>query len=207
MVASAQRAAARRNLTNINFHQCAADSLPFPNGSFDATVCRFGVMFFPEPLAGLREMLRVTKPDGRVALAVWHNSESNPFFHIVTEILSCYVDAPPDDPQAPGAFRFAQPGALARILQRAGAIDVRERVLDFPVVAPISPDEFWTVRSEMSDTVREKLAQIDQAQHARVKQHVIETVRAFFPEGQMKFPARAIIVSGVKNSGPPSGVI
>jgi ubiquinone/menaquinone biosynthesis C-methylase UbiE len=201
MVASAQRAAACHNLTNIKFHQCAADSLLFPNGSFDATVCRFGVMFFPEPLAGLSEMLRVTKQDGRVALAVWHNIESNPFFHVVTEILARYVESPPDDPQGPGAFRFAEPGTLARILEQAGAADVRERVLDFPIAAPISPHEFWTVRSEISDTVREKLAQIDQAQHALVKQHVIEAARVFFPQGQMKFPAKAIIVSGAKNNG------
>ncbi len=110
MVASAQQAAARHNLTNIKFRQCAADSLPFPNGSFDATVCRFGVMFFPEPLAGLREMLRVTNQDGRVALAVWHNSESNPFFHVVTEILSRYVESPPDDPQARGRISFRRAG-------------------------------------------------------------------------------------------------
>lgn len=201
MVASTQQAATSRKLTNIKFQQCAANSLPFPNGSFDATVCRFGVMFFPEPLAGLREMLRVTRQDGRVALAVWHQSKSNPFFHIVTEVLSRYVESPPDEPEAPGAFRFAEPGALARILKQSGAVDVRERVFDFFIAAPISPHEFWTVRSEMSDAVREKLAQIDQAQHAEVKQHVIEAVSAFFPEGQMQFPAKAIIVSGAKKSG------
>ena len=197
MVGSAQKAATRRNLTNMKFRQCAADSLPFPNGSFDAAVCRFGVMFFPQPLAGLREVLRVTKQDGRVAFAIWHNSDSNPFFHVVTDVLSRYVEMPADDPQAPGAFRFAEPGALARILKQAGAINVRERMLDFFVAAPISPDEYWTLRSEMSETIREKLARIDQSQHAQMKQHVIEAARPFFLEDRMKFPARAIIVSGV----------
>jgi hypothetical protein len=132
-----------------------------------------------------------------VAFAIWHNSDSNPFFHVVTDVLSRYVEMPADDPQAPGAFRFAEPGALARILKQAGAINVRERMLDFFVAAPISPDEYWTLRSEMSETIREKLARIDQSQHAQMKQHVIEAARPFFLEDRMKFPARAIIVSGV----------
>ena len=64
MVRAAESEARRRGLTNISFHQCTADSLPFDSNSFDAVVSRLGVMFFPDPLAALREMLRVTKPDG-----------------------------------------------------------------------------------------------------------------------------------------------
>ncbi len=51
------------------------------------------------------------------------------------------VEAPPADANAPGAFRFAEPGKLASILIEAGAIDVRERFLNFHIEAPISPDE------------------------------------------------------------------
>ena len=49
MVAAAESEAQRRGLTNVAFRQCAADSLPFENNSFDAVVCRLGVMFFPDP--------------------------------------------------------------------------------------------------------------------------------------------------------------
>lgn len=65
MVVAAQSEARRRGLTNVAFRQCAADSLPFENNSFDAVVSRLGVMFFPDLLAALREMLRVTKRDVR----------------------------------------------------------------------------------------------------------------------------------------------
>jgi len=201
MVASAEKAATRRSLTNMAFRQCAADALPFADNSFDATVCRFGVMFLPDPLAGLREMLRVTRSSGMMALAVWYNSESNPFFHVVTDVLSRYVKSPPDDPLVPGAFRFAKPGLLAHILKQAGAADVHERVFEFRIGAPISPDEFWIVRSEMSDTVREKLAQIDRVHHARVRRDVLEAARPFFADGKVNFPAKAIIVSGVRKTG------
>ena len=201
MVAAAQREAARRRLTNMNFRPCPADSLPFEDNTFDAAICRLGAMFFPDPLAGLREMLRVTRSGRKVALAVWHNSESNPFFHIVTNVLSKYVESPPEDSQEGGPFRFARPGALAQILKQAGAANVREHVLDFAVAAPISPEEFWTVRSEMSETMREKLGQIERGRHTQVKRDLIEATRAYFPEGTMKFPAKAIVVSGAKNNG------
>jgi SAM-dependent methyltransferase len=198
MVAAAESEAQRRGLTNVRFRQCVADSLPFDNDTFDAVVCRLGVMFFPDPLAAVREMLRATKPGGSLAFAVWHKNELNPFTHIVTDIMSLYVDSPPADPDAPGAFRFAEPGKLASILKRAGASDVRERVLHFQIEAPISPSEFWAMRSETSDTLREKLANLTTEQVVRVEQEVEKAVREFFPNNQMNFPAQMIIVTGKK---------
>jgi SAM-dependent methyltransferase len=198
MVAAAESEAQHRGLTNLTFRQCVADSLPFDGDTFDAVVSRLGVMFFPDPLAALREMLRVAKPGGSVALAVWHQNELNPFTHIVTDVMSRYVDSPPADPDAPGAFRFAEPGKLAGTLRRAGAIEVRERVLRFQIEAPISPSEFWAMRSETSDTLREKLARLSGEQVLCVAQEVQEAVLEYFPNNQMSFPAQMIIVTGKK---------
>lgn len=198
MVTAAEIEAHRLGLTNIKFRQCVADSLPFESNSFDAVVCRLGVMFFPDPLAGLREMLRVAKPGGPLAFAVWHKNELNPFTRIVSEVVSCYLETPAADPDAPGAFRFAEPGKLASILKRAGASDVRERVLHFQIEAPISPSEFWAMRSETSDTLREKLVKLPADQVLRVKLEVQAAIAQFFPSDQMSFPAQMIIVTGKK---------
>jgi ubiquinone/menaquinone biosynthesis C-methylase UbiE len=198
MVAAAEAEAQRRGLTNMTFRQCIADSLPFSNDTFDAVVSRLGIMFFPDPLAAVREMLRVTKAGGSLALAVWHKNELNPFTHIVTEVMSRYVDSPPADPDTPGAFRFAEPGKLANILTRSGASFVRERMLHFRIEAPISPKEFWALRSETSDTLREKLARLTTEQVVRVEQEVAKAVREFFPNEEMSFPAQMIIVTGKK---------
>src|SRR6267378_5539284 len=79
MVAAARRAAERLNLKNVQFDVAFADALPFPTDTFDAVISRFGVMFFPTPADGLREMLRVLKPGKKLALAAWHFAERNPF--------------------------------------------------------------------------------------------------------------------------------
>src|SRR5580704_6286153 len=80
MVDAARRATDRLGFRNAQFEVASADSLPFPEDTFNAVVSRFGVMFFPSPVDGVREMLRVLKPGGKLALAVWHFADSNPFF-------------------------------------------------------------------------------------------------------------------------------
>ena len=200
MVSAAESEAQRRGVRNVTFRQCAADSLPFESRTFDAVVSRLGAMFFPDPAAALREMLRVTKSEGAISLAVWDKSELNPFSCVITKVVARYIDSAPADPNAPGAFRFAEAGALAQILKEAGASDVKEHVLKFSIAAPISPKEFWEVRTETSGTLREKLATIPLHQCDLIEQEVQDAVREFFPNNQMQFPAQMIIVTGKKSS-------
>ena len=168
MVEAARSESERSGLSNLSFHQCLANSLPFDTDSFNVVTCRLGVMLFPHPFAAVREMLRVTKPGGRVVLAVWHATEVNPFFSSITQVMARYVDSPATDPGAPGAFRFAEHGLLARLVEEAGAPDVRERVFNFKLEAPLSIDEFWPLRVELSDTLREKTAMLSRTQLAAV---------------------------------------
>jgi ubiquinone/menaquinone biosynthesis C-methylase UbiE len=200
MVAAAESSAQRLGIRNISFRQCTADSLPFENNSFDRVISRLGAMFFPDPLIALREMLRVTKPGGAISLAVWHKSELNPFIHRVTEVINRYVETPPSDPDAPGAFRFAELGKLAGILSEAGASDVHERLLKFRIEAPISPHEFWVLRSETSDTLREKLARLSAEQALRLTSEVEDSLHEFFLNNQMSLPAQMNIVTGTKHN-------
>lgn len=198
MVLAAEREAWQRGIENVEFRQCTADSLPFPDNSFDAVVSRLGAMFFPDPLAALREMLRVTKSGGALALAVWYKSELNPYSYVVTNVLSRHIKIEPVDPDSPGAFRFAESGKLAGILSDAGAIDVAERILKFQIEAPISVKEFWAMRSEVSEILREKLKRLTEDQSFRAAHEVQDSVQEFFPNNRMSFPAQMIIVKGRK---------
>jgi hypothetical protein len=116
----------------------------------------------------------------------------------VTRVLSRYVELPATDPDTPDAFRFAQLGKLAAILKEVGITDVSERVLKFQMEAAISFEEFWTMRSEVSGLLREKLKSLTEAQSFRVAQEVHDDARQFFSNNGMSLPAEAIIVSGRK---------
>ena len=198
MIAVAKRETRRRSLRNVTFARCAAGALPFRSGCFDAVVCRLGAMFFADPIASLREMLRVLEARGRLALAVWHGSESNPFFQVPLQVIARYVHLPATAPDAPGAFRYAQPGKLASLVAQAGAAAVSERVLGFRIEAPIGRKDFWPLRSEMSETLRAVLPQLSPGQLRRARSDVEEAIRPYFPEDRMRFPAQAIIVTARK---------
>ena len=196
MVEAARAEAQRRGITNVQFHQTAAESLPFAESSFDVVVSRLGVMLFRDPDTAVREMLRVLKPGGTLAFAVWGKSEINPFCHLVTRVMEQHVKSPVADPDAPNAFRFAEPGKLTRVMTEAGAIDVEEGVVSFDLEAPISPHQFWTLRSQTSDTLRQKLTKLSADEQAEIAVEIEQAVEEFFPANQMKFPAQFVIATG-----------
>jgi SAM-dependent methyltransferase len=182
----------RRRLTAIH------KVLPFPADTFDAVVSRFGVMFFPSPVDGVREMLRVLKPGRKLALAVWHFAENNPFHYALARVIERFVDSPPPAPDAPDAFRFASPGKLRGALAEAGAMSPSERLLQFTIQASTSVEDFWTLRGQMSEKLREKLATLSGEQLTEVKRQALEVLRGYSTERGMSFPAEVLIVTGTK---------
>lgn len=71
-------AATKRGLERVHFQQADATALPFPDQSFDVVVCQFGIMFFPDRVAGMREARRVLKPGGRFLFNAWGPLADNP---------------------------------------------------------------------------------------------------------------------------------
>jgi ubiquinone/menaquinone biosynthesis C-methylase UbiE len=199
MVEAARRESGSRNLSNASFEVALAEKLPYADNSFDAVVSRFGVMFFPSPVDAIREMLRVLKPGGRLALAVWHYGERNPFHYSVSQVVERYVETAPAA-VPPDMFRFAAPGELLGILASAGATATSERLLQFSIRASSSAEDFWTLRSEMSEKLRTKLAGLSHAQLAELKREVIEAIRAYSGKDGIRFPAEVLIVSGSKEA-------
>jgi SAM-dependent methyltransferase len=88
-------AAAQSGVARITWRQADATALPFEDASFDAVVCQFGAMFFPDKVAAYREALRVLKPGGRFVFNIWDKIEANEFAHVTTEALVALF---PEDP-------------------------------------------------------------------------------------------------------------
>ncbi|MFT5181721.1 MAG: ubiquinone/menaquinone biosynthesis C-methylase UbiE [Alphaproteobacteria bacterium] len=81
----------------ITWQQADALKLPFDDDSFDAVVCQFGVMFFPDRVAGYTEARRVLKPGGSFIFSVWDHIGVNEFADIVTQTAASIF--PEDPPQ------------------------------------------------------------------------------------------------------------
>jgi SAM-dependent methyltransferase len=79
----------------VSWRQADAQALPFEDQSFDAVVCQFGAMFFPDKVRAFKEARRVLKPDGRYYFSVWDKISANEFADVVTEALAAMF---PNDP-------------------------------------------------------------------------------------------------------------
>jgi ubiquinone/menaquinone biosynthesis C-methylase UbiE len=119
----------------------AADALklPFKDAEFDAVVCQFGAMFFPDKVAGFREARRVLRPSGRFFFNVWDRLERNPLSLAVSDAVGALF---PDDPprfyhRVP--FGWNDPEEIRRELRAAGfadiTVDVVERTAHVPSAA------------------------------------------------------------------------
>jgi ubiquinone/menaquinone biosynthesis C-methylase UbiE len=82
--------------TRIRWQQADALALPFADANFDAVVCQFGAMFFPDRVKGYSEARRVLRPGGRFIFDVWDRIEENEFTHVVHQALQqVFPDNPP----------------------------------------------------------------------------------------------------------------
>lgn len=131
-------AATRSRLPGLDVQRAAAERLPFPDDAFDIALAQLVVHFMNDPVAGLREMARVTRGGGTVAACVWdHAGGSGP--------LAVFWRAARDlDPDArdESALAGAREGHLAELFAAAGLTDIEASVLTVRV-AFASFDEWW----------------------------------------------------------------
>ncbi len=198
MLEQAQAEARDNGFTNISFHQIAAESLPFPDETFDAVTCPFVLMLFPNPAHALHEIYRVIKPLGRVGFVVFGPPDQNPHAWIAREILGKYVQSRPPAPEAPGQFRFAPAGTISEALRDAGFVQVQEETRLVPWVWPGPPEEYWESNRERSPLVGRLFRKLTPDQREKVNAEVLAAIRQHYDSEQVNFTACIVVAAGVR---------
>jgi SAM-dependent methyltransferase len=133
----AAKAAAEAGLTNIETIEADGEALDsLPAGSFDAVICRVGLIYFPDQQRALTGMRRALRSGGRIAATVYSTPERNEFFSVPVSIIRDRAQLPPPQPGQPGPFSLGGPGVLEAALTAAGFSDVTVDALPAPLRLP-----------------------------------------------------------------------
>ena len=189
--------AAKRGIKNFETKTCDVCELPFADNTFDAISCRFGFMFFPDMLLAAKEMVRVLKPGGRIATAVWNGPEKNFWITATMGPLNKNMQLPPPPPGSPGIFRCANSGFMADLYKQAGLKNISEAEVNGKLNSGTT-DVYWSFMTEVVAPVVAALSKADDAMKTKIKNEVYESVRQKYPDGKTAIDSNALVIYGEK---------
>jgi len=189
MMSLAEELARKKGLTNIEFREANAESLPFADKSYDVLTCRFGVMFFPDLPKALHECYRVLKPGGRAAFVAWGKKEQ-PFFTTTAGIVLKHVPVPPPplDPDAPSLFMFGERDRLRRALEAAGFSNVHEEDRIVAGHWASSVEEYWEQFTEVAAPFRPLIDQLTAEKKTQAKTEILAELKKFWNGKELNMP-------------------
>lgn len=189
--------AAKRGIKNIEIVACDVSDLPFPDNSFDSVSCRFGFMFFPDMLLAAKEMTRVLKPGGRIAVTVWNTPEKNFWATAVMSIINMDMQLAPPPAGAPGLFRCAKSGLIADLFREAGLKNVKETEVSGKLDIGTT-QEYWNFMTEVVAPVVAALGNADEAMKQKIKDEVFESVNNKYQHKRVSIDSSALVIYGEK---------
>ena len=155
-------------------------------------MCQFGLMFFPDKAAGMREALRVLKPGGRFLVSVWDRLEDNPVPRITHETVAGFF--PSDPPQFYTIpFSLHDPAVVRRLLDGAGFVDVQWERLDRTGVSPSTADAAMGLVE--GNPIYLAIMERRPAALAEIKAAVARNIAAALGDHPLRCPLRAIFFS------------
>jgi SAM-dependent methyltransferase len=196
MTAIAATRGAELGLENVAVRRLEIERIDEPDASYDAVLCREGLMFALEPGRAVAEIRRVLRPGGRAVVAVWATRERNPWLGLLMDAVSAQIGAPVPPPGIPGPFALGDAGDLRRLFDDAGLADVHVGALSVPL-RTASFDEWWGRTSALAGPLSAILASMPEEGVHALRERARAAVRPYeTAAGGLDLPGETLIAAG-----------
>jgi ubiquinone/menaquinone biosynthesis C-methylase UbiE len=181
----------------VEFQPADAVALPFAGASFDAVVCQFGVMFFPDKAKSFSEVYRVLAPGGRYLFSVWDSHRYNPFGRIAHQVAGSFFPAdPPQFYNVP--FSCSQIDPIKELLIEAGFTAINAAVVSLDKEIP---DTAKFARAAVyGNPLIDQIRTRGGVEPERVVEALLQEYRREFGDHPGRMPLQAILFSATKPS-------
>lgn len=186
----------RAGYQNVETRAADGENLKVEKASFDVAICRLGLMLFPEPGKGLREMFRALKPAGRACTIVFSTPEKNPCVTILLSTAFKHAGLPPRDPYQPGGLlSLGKPGLIDELFRQAGFSQVATTKVTAPFRLPSVQHYLDFVRTSASPIVQ-ILERLDDAARRAAWAEIERKLRAFNRPNGWEGPNELLLTMG-----------
>jgi SAM-dependent methyltransferase len=190
-----ERDARAAGLANVAVRAMDAEALDVEPGSFDAAICRLGLMYLPDLQAALAAVRRALRPGGRLAAIVFSSADRNGFFSVPVGIVRrrAGLGAPPAG--QPGPFSLGAPGVLEQALTAAELREVEVRTLQAPLRLAAAAD-CLALEQESFGALHQMLAGLEEPARAAAWDEVGEALREFEGRDGFTGPCEVLVGAG-----------
>ena len=188
--------ALRAGYRNVDIRVADGEWLEVDEASFDAAVCRLGLMLFPRPLEVLRQIHRALNPGAGVCTMVFSTLEANPCVGILMSTAQQHAGLPPRDPYQPGGLlSLGKPGLIDQLFKDAGFNNVATTKVQAPFRLPRTCDYLNFVQSSASP-IQQMLAKLDEDARAAAWEAMLKRLHAFETASGWEGPNEMLLTAG-----------
>ncbi len=195
MTEAAARRAAAQGVTNVRTRVLALETVEEPDASFDAVLCREGLMFATDPAGALREVRRVLRPGGRAAFAVWGPPAENPWMRLPFEAVRQQAGVPAPAPGSVGPFALSDAHLLGELVTASGLTDVRVEEVPVPMHVA-STTEWWSRTSALAGPLVRLIAGMTDSDRTAVRARLDAEAAPYVTADGVTFPGLSLLASG-----------